>query len=672
MRGKSNVVQRLLLVGIFLVVLAGCKVEIDHFFNEDGSLTFQTALGAEIDPDDDESITCETGSEQGFEIAYANLEERGSETWCTTGIPMATTSELERYYNFFNEEDDFLKVNCLAIVDGLLVYDIELLLDDDGTEEGDSLLWRVTAPTEIVSTNADSESGNTAVWQLVGRSGWVSMRINTDGTTCPTADFTLDLVAQGDVSGTAFVTAAKPSTGEQDAAALGAALTTAGWQVSDLGDEFDATRTWADSTELQQLAASLPMLVGSDLTVSSDGAGQSDFAARLDLSFYEAFWQGINPEIGDPSFRFTWTPLDGDTQASGDWTDPTTLSFNWDVDAPGRIFNMAASSEATAAGAGSASTGDDAAGDTDDEGDGVGGEGGEQDEAATTGAQDSSESDETTAGASSDDDDDDDDDGGVPVAAVVAGGAAVAAAAGGALEARRRRGKGRSSEQPQESDDSDDDDDDERRRVVSLELTYPAGQSPFVFQYGWIFGARCIVEGSDGQQDISDQVRWSGSAKFSPPVGRTSRPGFICPEGNPMGPSHRSSGTIKLSVEVDGERTEKQFQVGVISSIDYARVGDQARAVDAHGCPACPHTAVGPITAGSSTVLIDGLPAARVGDPGRHAVCCGPNTYTILGGDPTVLIDGRAAAKLGSPTQHCGGVGEIISASGTGSAPTEF
>lgn len=662
-RSKSKVVQRILLVGLFVVALAGCKVEVDHFFNEDGSLTFQTALGAEIDPDEDESITCETGSEEGFDIAYANLDQRGAETWCTTGIPMATTSELERYYNFFNEEDEFLKVNCLAVVDGQLVYDIELLLDDEGTDEDDSLLWRVTAPTEIVSTNADSQSGNTAVWQLVGRSGWVSLSVNSDGTNCPTADFTLDLVAQGDVSGTAFVTAAKPSTGEEDAAALGAALTAAGWQVSDLGEEFDATREWADSTELQQLAASLPMLAASDLTVSSDGAGQSDFAARLDLSFYESFWQGINPEIGDPSFRFTWTPLDGDTQASGDWTDPATLSFNWDVDAPGRIFNMSASSVASADGATSTQAGDDAAGNTGDEGDATEGDDSEQDEVAATGAQDSSESDETAAGTGTSPSDND---GGVPVVAVVAGGAAVLAG-GGALEARRRRGKGRSSEQSQESDDSnddEDDDEDEKRRVVSLELTYPAGQSPFVFQYGWIFGARCIVEGPDGQQDFSDQVRWGGSAKFTPPVGRTSRPAFICPEGDPLSHDQRSNGSINLSVDVDGERTEKQFQVGVISPMGYARVGHKARAPsDAHGCPACPHTTVGPITAGSPTVLIDGIPAARVGDPGVHAACCASNTYTIVGGDPSVLIDGRAAAKLGSATKHCGGMGVIIEGS---------
>ena len=198
-----------------------------------------------------------------------------------------------------------------------------------------------------------------------------------------------------------------------------------------------------------------------------------------------------------------------------------------------------------------------------------------------------------------------------------------------------------------------------RAKGVELELTYPAGRSPFVFQDGWIFGARCIVEGPDGQQDFSDQVKWSGSATFTPPIGRTSRPTFIRPAV--MSPEQRWTGTINLSIEVGGARTEKQFQVGVTPTMLFSKLGDLAQTPsDAHGCPGCPHTAFGPITAGSPTVLINGLPAARVGDPGVHASCCGPNTYTIVGGDPTVLIDGRAAAKKGSPTKHCGGTGEII------------
>ena len=87
-------------------------------------------------------------------------------------------------------------------------------------------------------------------------------------------------------------------------------------------------------------------------------------------------------------------------------------------------------------------------------------------------------------------------------------------------------------------------------------------------------------------------------------------------------------------------------------------------AVDVHGCPACPHPAVvGPAIAGSSDVLINGLPALRVGDQGVHAACCGPNTWTAIQGSGTVLINGKGAHREGDQAKHCGGVGALISGS---------
>ena len=38
---------------------------------------------------------------------------------------------------------------------------------------------------------------------------------------------------------------------------------------------------------------------------------------------------------------------------------------------------------------------------------------------------------------------------------------------------------------------------------VNLELTYPVGPSPKVFDSGWVFGARCIVNaGTREEKDI--------------------------------------------------------------------------------------------------------------------------------------------------------------------------
>ena len=79
-----------------------------------------------------------------------------------------------------------------------------------------------------------------------------------------------------------------------------------------------------------------------------------------------------------------------------------------------------------------------------------------------------------------------------------------------------------------------------------------------------------------------------------------------------------------------------------------------ARLTDLHTCPmvtgVVPHVG-GPISGpGAPTVLIGGLPAARVGD---MAVCVGPPDAIIVGCF-TVLIGGQPAARMGDSTAHGG------------------
>lgn len=95
-----------------------------------------------------------------------------------------------------------------------------------------------------------------------------------------------------------------------------------------------------------------------------------------------------------------------------------------------------------------------------------------------------------------------------------------------------------------------------------------------------------------------------------------------------------------------------------------ARISDLAFiSKDTHACPACPHACVGPIISGSNNVFINGKGAARKGDPGIHAVCCGPNTYTINEASSNVYVNGIPLARRGDETKHCGGNGEIITCS---------
>lgn len=95
-----------------------------------------------------------------------------------------------------------------------------------------------------------------------------------------------------------------------------------------------------------------------------------------------------------------------------------------------------------------------------------------------------------------------------------------------------------------------------------------------------------------------------------------------------------------------------------------ARVTDKSNCpADSHGNKCCPHNVTGPAIQGSSTVFINGLPALRVGDPGIHAQCCGPNTWKCSKGSSTVFINGLPAVRKGDMTTHCGGIGKIISGS---------
>lgn len=79
-----------------------------------------------------------------------------------------------------------------------------------------------------------------------------------------------------------------------------------------------------------------------------------------------------------------------------------------------------------------------------------------------------------------------------------------------------------------------------------------------------------------------------------------------------------------------------------------------ARITDFHVCPLVnpgpvPHVG-GPIAAGCPTVLVGGIPAARVGDT---AICTGPPDSIAIGAF-TVLIGKAPAARITDTTVHGG------------------
>ena len=81
-----------------------------------------------------------------------------------------------------------------------------------------------------------------------------------------------------------------------------------------------------------------------------------------------------------------------------------------------------------------------------------------------------------------------------------------------------------------------------------------------------------------------------------------------------------------------------------------------ARVTDMHVCPMVtvlvPHVGGPILPPGGLTVLIGGMPAARVGD---MCVCVGPPDVIALGSF-TVLIGGMPAARMGDITAHGGAI----------------
>lgn len=81
-----------------------------------------------------------------------------------------------------------------------------------------------------------------------------------------------------------------------------------------------------------------------------------------------------------------------------------------------------------------------------------------------------------------------------------------------------------------------------------------------------------------------------------------------------------------------------------------------ARINDMHVCPMTtgpvPHVGGPILPPGEPTVLIGGMPAAKVGD---MATCTGPPD-SIVAGSSSVLIGGMPAARLGDSTAHGGAI----------------
>jgi len=99
-----------------------------------------------------------------------------------------------------------------------------------------------------------------------------------------------------------------------------------------------------------------------------------------------------------------------------------------------------------------------------------------------------------------------------------------------------------------------------------------------------------------------------------------------------------------------------------------------ARITDMHTCPLVspgpvPHVG-GPVITGEPTVIVAGMPQARISD---KCTCAGPPDV-IVKGSPTVIVGGMPAARMGDMTAHGGVIvtgapNVLIGEAGAGGAP---
>ena len=84
-----------------------------------------------------------------------------------------------------------------------------------------------------------------------------------------------------------------------------------------------------------------------------------------------------------------------------------------------------------------------------------------------------------------------------------------------------------------------------------------------------------------------------------------------------------------------------------------ARVSDMHQCpLQTPGVPPIPHVGGPILPSGSPTVLIGDLPAATVG---CSCLCVGPPD-SIVKGSSTVMIEGKPAARMGDSTAHGGSI----------------
>lgn len=365
-------VQRFALgFAILLLFLAGCDVtgaEFETFFFDDGSSEFVLALGfLEKDEDGDgkpdNSIDCTiTDSEDVARGATAVREQRGNETWCIMTMPLTSLAE---YRTLLNELQLF-RVDCLAIIDGLLYLDITYdpspllanLEPGETMEDADTpTTFSVRTTNRINSHNADLDdtTAKGLTWNIT-LDQITQMRINlAEGEMCP-AGMSMDLfvLVRDDNSGLGEITMTFPAE-EAMETLFSDYLTANGWSITSVGGsgQVTAEKKVSDTGGYTPMLLSAPGFEASGslirLVVEEDnvtGLKLWDMVTKLNMDAYVTNWVSILDD-GLPPPRFHYSvllPGDVENTFASEWASPEAQLFKWSPGDPTRTFSLHAQS----------------------------------------------------------------------------------------------------------------------------------------------------------------------------------------------------------------------------------------------------------------------------------------------------------------------------------------
>jgi hypothetical protein len=157
-------------VGLGVLLLAGCRSVVETDIQSDGSGVLTTAIVYSAEelanfsraPGNAGKSICDRNRQDLPPGAAFSEEEREGETFCTISRGFADLNELEDLYRGIGG----VAVDELGFQLGVLAFDVRVDLSGVEAGEGGGSEWRVSLPGSVRRHNADRVEARTLIWHI--------------------------------------------------------------------------------------------------------------------------------------------------------------------------------------------------------------------------------------------------------------------------------------------------------------------------------------------------------------------------------------------------------------------------------------------------------------------------------------------------------------------------